>query len=332
MTTKRELLPKGKKKATLSDSDSESSEDDCSQEITPIEGLLDVKKSKRFNENMLMPSQAAKLWIVALSGEGKTCLIINIILKYLLNYEKLWIFSKTIRDDDYQALLNWFRDLAVKIKKDISQLIYASDTLTEFPVLGNKDTLDLVDETKYTTNEQVELIGYLRQLSSRKVMDELEPISAVSEVLNKKSKVKLIDPSRYVDPRRKHLIIVDDFGEDPILKSAAFLNFIDDCRHDKVQILIVQHSLFSAPMAKLRSKFQQFVLFSGTLKGDQKINQAYELMGQGVTRECFRELYKYATSKEHGFMYIDTKICDPNLRFRQSLFTSFPKKLIERDS
>ena len=51
--------------------------------------------------------------------------------------------------------------------------------------------------------------------------------------------------------------------------------------------------------------------------GDIKqLKQIYEHFGTFVTWEKFEEMYKYATSKPHGFLYIDTDPKKDYMRYR----------------
>ena len=55
------------------------------------------------------------------------------------------------------------------------------------------------------------------------------------------------------------------------------------------------------------------------LMGDKKqLKQIYENFANTVEEEEFMELYKYATSKPHGFLYIDTEPKEESERFRSS--------------
>jgi len=286
MTTKRkQLLPK--RRVNKDDSDNESSDE---SDIIPIEELLNITPTPVFNKRKLMPKQAAKMLLVVPSGTGKTTFIMNIIKRMWLDFDKLWLFSKTLHDEDYQALLQNFKDISKRLDIDLSHLVVASDSLKDFPILPTSDILDAngnIDES--------------------------------------------INPARLVDPKMKHLLVIDDFSKDTYLKSDAFGTFLDTCRHYKVQVILIQHTLTSAPMACNRSKFTQYVLFRGALRGNTKIDYASQELGlgDGITKDCFRHLYKHATVTDHGFLYIDTKNSDMHLRYRQGLTKLFPASMID---
>ena len=73
--------------------------------IKSKEELLDIKPSPSVNDNYWMPKDPAKMLLIAKSNGGKTTVLFNIIRNAWLNYDKLWIFSKTIKDKDYIALM-----------------------------------------------------------------------------------------------------------------------------------------------------------------------------------------------------------------------------------
>ena len=255
--------------------------------IEPLEQLgLGIAKHRKFNDNPLMPKNPAKMYIVAPSGTGKTTLIFNIIMKSFLNYDKLWLYSKTLFDDDYQGLIEYFEGLAKRKKFDLEDVLFHTDTLKNFPIIPQADE-------EYDENKEHLLI----------------------------------------DSSIKHLIIIDDFSKDKFLKSPEFGTFLDTCRHANVQIILVQHSWTGGgpAFASNRDKFTQYCLFNGTLRGDPKIDYASENtgLGDGISKESFRHIYKYATRNPHGFLYIDTKSSDILLRFRDGFFNTFPPGLLE---
>ena len=49
---------------------------------------------------------------------------------------------------------------------------------------------------------------------------------------------------------------------------------------------------------------------------EKQLHQIYEHFGNLVPRERFFDMYKYATSKPHGFLMIDTDPKSPDHRFR----------------
>ena len=62
----------------------------------------------------------------------------------------------------------------------------------------------------------------------------------------------------------------------------------------------------------IRLNATHFIVY---MMGDKKqLKQIYE--NNTIEEEEFMHLYKYATSKPHGFLYIDTDPKEENMRFR----------------
>ena len=57
--------------------------------------------------------------------------------------------------------------------------------------------------------------------------------------------------------------------------------------------------------------------FHSVHDGDKKqLKQIYENFANTIEEEDFMVMYKYATAKPHGFLYIDTDPKEENMRFR----------------
>ena len=88
-----------------------------------------------------MPNTCAKMIMIAPSETGKTTVIFNIIRNAWLEYDKLWLWSATIEDDDYQELINGLERLGGSVlefdadepEAAISSNVIISSTLSNFP-------------------------------------------------------------------------------------------------------------------------------------------------------------------------------------------------------
>jgi Poxvirus A32 protein len=60
--------------------------------------------------------------IIGFSGAGKTNLLLNLLMNQdmsLFNYQKVYIYSKTLYQDKYQILIKFFRDIEKELGTDI---------------------------------------------------------------------------------------------------------------------------------------------------------------------------------------------------------------------
>ena len=237
--------------------------------IKSAEELLGLQQPTPINDNPLMPEMPCKMLIVGGSGGGKSTIIFNIILGGLLEWTKLYIFSKSINHIDYEALLD---ELAVRFEEqdaDINDYVEAYDDLKHFP-----DISDFPELQNY-------------------------------------------------DDQMKHLIIVDDFGNDPLLNSEKMNSFMDRCRKKNIQIIMVAHT-FTRFAPALRKRFMQFIFLRGSLNGTTAREHAHGEVGDILELKQFSKLYKTATAKDRQFFYVDL-MCnhDLNWRFRQNFDKPF---------
>ena len=84
-------------------------------------------------------------------------------------------------------------------------------------------------------------------------------------------------------------------------------------RHIPISICFLVQSWVGLPRT-IRLNATHFIIYR---TGDVKqLKQIYEHFGTFVTWEKFEEMYKYATSKPHGFLYIDTDPKKDYMRYR----------------
>ena len=230
--------------------------------IDATEDLLNLPARDPVNENPFMPRVCGKMLLIGPSEAGKSTIIINIILKGVLTWVKLYIFSKSIDDVDYEGL---FEELTYRF-----------------------------ENAKLDINEYVEAYSDLKDLPDVETFD----------------------------PEIKHLVIIDDFGNDPMLNSNDFTNWMDVCRHRNVQIIIVSHRFIGfAPQIRIRCK--QFAFMRGSLPGKSDVSNAHQNIGDVLDIKTFTKMYKTATSRQFEFFYIDLTCNDLNKRFRQGFDKPF---------
>ena len=120
-----------------------------------------------------------------------------------------------------------------------------------------------------------------------------------------------------VTPHRpSHMLIMDDcqgtnmygIGRTDVMNHVTIKH-----RHVPLTICFLVQSWTGLPRV-IRLNATHFMIY---LMGDKKqLKQIYENFANTVEEEEFMELYKYATSKPHGFLYIDTDPKEESERFR----------------
>lgn len=251
--------------------------------IQSSEELLGLEKRDSINEDPNMPSDCSKMLLVGPSESGKSTILFNMILKGKLTWDMLYIFSKSIDDDDYQALLDELEDRFIDKGVEIDDYVYTYTDLTDLP---DVDSFPRVEDPNIPEEEQ---------------------------------------------HRLKHLVVIDDYGNDSYLNTNEFENWMDRCRHRNIQIILVAHT-FTNFAPKIRRRLKQFVLMEGSLVGHNDLTHAHEHIGAPLDLKTFKRLYKAATPRKHGFMYIDIKCTDVTKRFRAGFDQFFSKSLFPQES
>lgn len=84
--------------------------------------MFESDKIKAININPLAPQWQFRMIISGASGSGKTNLLLNLITKDFLYFDKIYIYAKDLSEDKFQFVLKFFTELAeVKHKKLISK-------------------------------------------------------------------------------------------------------------------------------------------------------------------------------------------------------------------
>ena len=122
-----------------------------------------------------------------------------------------------------------------------------------------------------------------------------------------------------LDPREKHLIIVDDQMDDVNQKVADL--FTKYSHHKNVSVMLIVQNLFN------KNKFHRtislnthyLVLFKNPRDQSQMMALAQQMYPRNM--KYFMDAYNHATNKPHGYLLIDMKQSTPNnLRLRSLIF------------
>lgn len=117
-------------------------------------------------------------------------------------------------------------------------------------------------------------------------------------------------------PRPAHMLIVDDCqgtGMYSDAKRDLMKHVTIKHRHIPLSICFLVQSWVGLPRT-IRLNATHFIIYrTGDIK---QLKQIYEHFGTYVTWDKFEEMYKYATSKPHGFLYIDTDPKKDYMRYR----------------
>ena len=235
---------------------------------------------KRFN-NPLFPKSIRGV-IVGKSGCGKTTLLINILIQPdWLDYNKLFVFGKSLFQPEYKIIKKAFEEKLMKQK--IINLFQARDEIMEL----NIPPLQLVEKLSKESNEQSDI--------------ECNFFETPNDVPDPKE----------ISPEDKNLIIFDDLLLEKQNKCESY--YVRE-RHSNVDCFYLAQNYFKLPRQTIRENANFFCLFPQDLKN---INHVYsDHVSDDMSKEEFRKLCKTVWSKRHNFLVIDLTSDKRNGKYR----------------
>lgn len=133
-------------------------------EIENLDNLMEqyITKRKHRNKNALAPQHPFRCLVVGPSGGGKTMMVANLILKYLV-FDKLYIFAKDMEEDLYKFLIAHMKALEELYNQENGteeELVVFSTDLNDVKIDdfdGNKQNLVIFDDmiTESKQNQKV---------------------------------------------------------------------------------------------------------------------------------------------------------------------------------
>jgi hypothetical protein len=110
-----------------------------------------------------------------------------------------------------------------------------------------------------------------------------------------------------LDPREKHLIILDDFMNETDQRGASL--FTKKSHHRNISVMYIVQNLFHHRTISLNSHYM--VLFQNLTDASQIMALAHQMYHRRT--QFFLEAYARATARPHGYMVIDMKQNTPDI-------------------
>lgn len=122
-------------------------------------------------------------------------------------------------------------------------------------------------------------------------------------------------PPKHI-PKPSHLLIIDDAQGTDLYRNARkdlLSHIIIKHRHIPITIAMLAQSWTGIPRV-IRLNTTQFAIYK---TGDKtQLKQIYDTFANVIDYEVFEDIYKRATEKKHGFLFIDTVPKKEYMRFR----------------
>ena len=245
--------------------------------------------SKKLRNNSPMLPDSIKALIVGRSGCGKTSLLMRLLLEdKILDYNKLFIFGKSLHQPEYQILKSGFENNLDK--HHIVNLFENNDEINRL-------------------NDDPSVIAKLWGCS----LHSNEKGSISIQLYENSCEVP--DPKDF-NKHNKNLIVFDDIMCDRNQSSAD--SFYTRARHNNIDCFYITQNFYKLPRQTIRSNANFMIFFKLSQKDVGNIFHDSEASSDFNNITQFREFCNKAWSEPYGFVIID-KDKDLKHRYRHKL-------------
>ena len=242
----------------------------------------------KFNNADYLPTLIRGL-IIGTSNSGKTTLLFRMLLaKDVLDYNSLYIFSKSLNQKEYELIVEGFQN---KLSKELIRGIFKNQ-----------------DEFK---DKKINDICY--KLASE--IPENEKADILVSAFN--SNVNVPDPS-LLNSKKKNLMIFDDVL---LEKQRIVESYYTKERHNSCQAFYISQSFFGIPNGTVRDNYN-LILFKLNDIDVQHIHR--QIASQDMDLETFKHLCKAVWTEKYKFLVINKEHDnDINLKYTDGFDKQF---------
>ena len=228
-------------------------------------------KDKTFFNNAYFLPRSIRGLIIGSSNCGKTTLLFRLLLgTNILDYNNLFIFSKSLNQKEYQLIIEGFKH---NLTKEMIRSMF--DNQKEFKVKTISDIC----------------YGVEQGLTSEKKGNIT--VSAFSDKSN------VPDPSM-LDSKKKNLMIFDDV----LLERQNIIeSYYTKGRHNSCQSFYISQSFFGIPKGTVRDNSNLLILFK--LNDNDVIHIHRQIASSDMNLSTFRRLCNNVWTEKYKFLVID---------------------------
>ena len=243
----------------------------------------------KFNNTDFLPSSIRGL-IIGSSNSGKTTLLFRMLLaKDVLDYNSLYIFSKSLNQKEYELIIEGFKN---KLSKEQIRAIFENQD--QFKGISIKDIC-------YETAREI---------------PEKDKANITVSAFNSNGNVP--DPS-VLDSKNKNLMIFDDVL---LEKQRIIESYYTKGRHNACQAFYISQSFFGIPKGTVRDNSNLLILFKLNDRDVQEIHR--QIVSSDMELETFRTLCKKIWSEKYKFLVINKEHDqDINLKYTDGFSKQF---------
>src|SRR5271156_1347049 len=240
----------------------------------------------KFNHNVLIPS-SFRMLIIGSSGSGKSFWLFNMLLEPgFLDYNRLFIFSPSIHQSEYEVLLHGFKNKLHK--KHIISILAGQNKIKN--KCGNDDQKKAVE-------------FFESHLDKKDKWDDIECYTFQS--------IDQLPLPQTIDKTMKNLFIIDD---SMMLDQKPIANYFVYGRHNNINIIYLAQNYFQLPKKSIGDNANYLILFP---LGKSDIASLFRTVTSADFDKYagFKNLCQEAWKEPFSFITIDKFNKDPNKRY-----------------
>ena len=240
------------------------------------------KQGFRRNNNPLLPRNIRGL-IIGKSNCGKTILLLNLLLNNdWLDYNHLYVFGKSLHQQEYKILQHGFRKGLSK--QQITNILNGQDTLKNVGITA----LEAIEQYSGSSQGEIRADFY--------------------------TDCNMIPDPSTLDNREKNLLILDDCFLGKQNKAEAYYT---RGRHNNCDTLYISQNYFRLPRHSIRENSNLIILFPQDAKNLSHIYADH--CSTDISFDEFKKFCKKVWSTEHNFVTLDLTSSRTHGKFRRNL-------------
>lgn len=233
-----------------------------------------------------------RMLVVGQSGAGKTAILMQLLLTPdLLNYDKLYVFARSLHQPEYQCLIEGFDNQLHK--SDILNMLNVGNLITE----------------KESSIEEL-------ALGLRLDNDEqgIPPSTLQGEFYNSPDMIP--DPTN-LDKSVRSLMVFDDIMTDK--KQITAENYYTRGRSSNCDSIYLSQNYTHLPLHTIRTNANFMIFFKSSPLVVEQLHRNFTSVDMTICK--FKELCKKYWSEKFGYIVIDlSRDYDSGLKYRNSFY------------
>lgn len=221
-----------------------------------------------------------RILIVGQSGSGKTTLLMKLLLQpNILNYDKLYIFARSLYQPEYKCLIEGFKNKLSK--EDIIAMLNVGD------LINNSSIEQVAMALSGENNIEIEFYD-----SPKNIPDPAE-----------------------LDKSIRNLMVFDDIMTDK--KQITAENYYTRGRSCNCDSIYLAQNYTHLPLHTIRANANFMIFFKSSPLVVEQLHRNFASVDMSIKK--FKELCKKCWKDKYGYLVIDLSRNDLKLKYRDSI-------------